>query len=539
MLSNLKVPQEINYKKHKLNLVSNKIGIILPELMARNSKLGDRLKSKLKVSNFLNSTEARSQKYLKSFVSSSEKRVKDLKTGLELLKAIKQSKKSLSPICSQISNDLIFKNSDFLIKEKKLLNENTEQETHIKINDLLQNIKNIIKNMNLNKKKHNKKIIKSLSEPELKNIKTILDDNIQKEGDMINYKIEGYLDKLKNKAETDRREYKNYAEHMNIFNNLNFINYIKPKPLKIKDKECSNMSKIKKKIFPYNNSFNYKNNKQNKKIKNEKIKYIYLENDLYKNEKLLTNININKAKTIEENNKNLNIEKDSLKLLNNLANQGKNLPLKINKSINKVNSLIDINLPNPTTYEMIIKKNKENTLNSDNNKINKNNIFEILKRYNLSNTHILSKNKLENIINSFSNEIDKIKNEQIDFDKNSNENNKTKNIIINPINLHLDRIKKYIQRNESNDNIGISQNLSGEILMKKKLQRYNSNNNLYNNSGTNSNLFSKLKNYDSSYLTCLNKYKILKNKGNNSYSNDSNFSILSKNINSKGKEKKE
>ena len=44
---------EKNYNKIKSNLINDKISILLPELMARNSKLGDRLKNKLKVSNFL------------------------------------------------------------------------------------------------------------------------------------------------------------------------------------------------------------------------------------------------------------------------------------------------------------------------------------------------------------------------------------------------------------------------------------------------------------------------------------------------------
>ena len=150
---------------NKIHFVSDKIGIILPELMARNIKLGDRLESKLKVSTFLNSTENRNHKYLKSFVTSSDKRVKNIKTGLELIKAMKQSNKNLSSLCSQISNDYILQNSEFLIDEKKLLKENTEQETHMKINDLIHHIKNTVKNTNIYQshpsKKKNKIIIRN------------------------------------------------------------------------------------------------------------------------------------------------------------------------------------------------------------------------------------------------------------------------------------------------------------------------------------------------------------------------------------------
>ena len=181
MLNNNNSQQDYFHKKTKINLINDKIKIILPELMARNLKLGDRLKSKLKVSNFLNNAENRNQKYLKSFVTFSDKRVKDLKTGLELLKAIKQSSKNLYPLCSQISNDNILQNSTFLNEEKKLLNENTEQETHIKINDLIKNLKNTVRNINIDSNKSIKKPIKSLSETELHNIKIFMNNKIIRE----------------------------------------------------------------------------------------------------------------------------------------------------------------------------------------------------------------------------------------------------------------------------------------------------------------------------------------------------------------------
>ena len=115
MTDDEKNQQEINKIKNKKSLVSEKIGIILPQLIARNSKLSDRIKNKIRVSNFLNKTENRNQRYLKSFVSSSEKRVKDIKIGQDLFNAIKQSNKNLHPLYTEISNDLAFKNLDFLI----------------------------------------------------------------------------------------------------------------------------------------------------------------------------------------------------------------------------------------------------------------------------------------------------------------------------------------------------------------------------------------------------------------------------------------
>ena len=537
MLNKDKTQHYIFNKNKKVNFITDKIGIILPELMARNVKLGDRLKSKLKVSTFLNSTENRNQKYLKSFVTSSDKRVKDLKTGLELLKAIKQSKKNLSPLCSQISNDFILQNSDFLIEEKKLLNENTEQETHMKINDLIQNLKNTVRNVNFYPNKPNKKTIRSLSEAELNNIKYILNNKIKNEGNMINTKIERYLDKLKNTAETDRKNFKYYADHIDIFDNLNFINYSKPKPYKIKDKECSNIVKIKKQLSSF-----IENNKKNK---NEKKKLINNKNSSSQDIRINISSEINNL-SINEYKRNENSQKDTLKILNNLAEQGRNLSLKINKKANKVNSLVDINLPHPTSYENIIKRNRDN--NSSKSNINKscnnmNNIHEILKVCNLSDPQLLSKNKLEKIINLFKKEIDILKNETYSFDKNNEDNIKDKYNLINPLSTHMNRIKKYNQKNESKSGNKKRLNVSESSIISQKLKKININNikhgesNLFHNSKMNDSFSTTYNNRYKNYMNY--KYKLMKKKSGNSYSNDSNLSYLSKYHNSRREYKDE
>lgn len=537
MLNKDKTQHYIFNKNKKVNFITDKIGIILPELMARNVKLGDRLKSKLKVSTFLNSTENRNQKYLKSFVTSSDKRVKDLKTGLELLKAIKQSKKNLSPLCSQISNDFILQNSDFLIEEKKLLNENTEQETHMKINDLIQNLKNTVRNVNFYPNKPNKKTIRSLSEAELNNIKYILNNKIKNEGNMINTKIERYLDKLKNTAETDRKNFKYYADHIDIFDNLNFINYSKPKPYKIKDKECSNIVKIKKQLSSF-----IENNKKNK---NEKKKLINNKNSSSQDIRINISSEINNL-SINEYKRNENSTKDTLKILNNLAEQGRNLSLKINKKANKVNSLVDINLPHPTSYENIIKRNRDN--NSSKSNINKscnnmNNIHEILKVCNLSDPQLLSKNKLEKIINLFKKEIDILKKETYSFDKNNEDNIKDKYNLINPLSTHMNRIKKYNQKNESKSGNKKRLNVSESSIISQKLKKININNikhgesNLFHNSKMNDSFSTTYNNRYKNYMNY--KYKLMKKKSGNSYSNDSNLSYLSKYHNSRREYKDE
>ena len=80
---------DIDKKQKKIDLLNSKISVVLPELMSRNLKLGERIKNKLKVSTLFNNIENRNNKYLKGFIFSSNKRANDLKSGLNMNKAIK------------------------------------------------------------------------------------------------------------------------------------------------------------------------------------------------------------------------------------------------------------------------------------------------------------------------------------------------------------------------------------------------------------------------------------------------------------------
>ena len=196
-------------KNYRANEINEKLKIILPELLARNMKLTDRLKNKLKVSTFLNNTENRNQKYLKMFLSSSDKRVKDIKTGLQLSKAVKQSAKNLSNLCNKIDSDIILQNSDFLSHEKKLLNENTEQETHMKINNLISNLKDMVKKIKYiqSPSKDTTNNSKYLSKSYINNINNILKNKLENEKNFVNHKINSYKSKLKNSIQ-EKKEYK-------------------------------------------------------------------------------------------------------------------------------------------------------------------------------------------------------------------------------------------------------------------------------------------------------------------------------------------
>ena len=123
-------------KKEKMVILNSQVNTILPELMERNIKLAGRLKDKLKVSSFFNSLEKRNKKYLKNFIFSSDKRARDLKMGIQMDKALKLSSNGISALCNHINDDILIKNMNQLIKEKKLVCEKTEDETHSKIGEL-------------------------------------------------------------------------------------------------------------------------------------------------------------------------------------------------------------------------------------------------------------------------------------------------------------------------------------------------------------------------------------------------------------------
>ena len=75
--------------RKKLSPLNQALDDFLPELMSRNIKKGKRLKSKIEVNFLLNNIELRNQSYLKKLISSSEKTLTNLKSGLELNEAMK------------------------------------------------------------------------------------------------------------------------------------------------------------------------------------------------------------------------------------------------------------------------------------------------------------------------------------------------------------------------------------------------------------------------------------------------------------------
>ena len=392
-------------KKKKMVILNNKLETILPELMNRNLKLMDRVRNKLKVSSFFNNIEERNKKYLRNFIFSSDKRIKDLKTGVQINNAIKQSSEVMSVLCNQMDNDIIIKHSRQLLKEKQLVKEKTEQETHNKIEELLNNLRTAIRNPKEKKEEIDNKEEKSFTAKEINEVKDYIGDKIKNEEMKTNNKISNYLRKLnyifktieeknneKNNKNDDEEEgirkihlkikkaLNKLSENFYIKKNIKLINYSKPKPFQIQDKEGANLKRIKNCLYPSPldkiiqekdekdnlnesdislqtqtilSSDSNSNNKddENKLNKNSSLSYIRSsiqpDSDFYEGNKEEDELNMIKT-----------AGKDTLEVLNSLATQGKYLSEKFDKKFEKINSLIDLNLPYPKNYELILNYSK-------------------------------------------------------------------------------------------------------------------------------------------------------------------------------------
>ena len=410
---------------------------ILPELINRNTKLGTRLKSKLKVSSLLNNIELRNQNYLKELVSSSDRTVRDLKIGYELSKAMKLSNDKLSILNSKILNDCFMKKNNIIYNVKKNLNKSTEEETNMIIKRSLSVIRNCIsptyKILKKTKKVTEKK--KFLSEAELNKAKMIINNKISVEEKILKEKIHNYLEKVKTlnvtnikgndpydykiqKMNKDKnRDFYFYAKHLDLDdNNIKMIHYKKLKPQPIRDRSCPNIENIKENLFPNIktgeiNSENYVNinNSNGVKIINGMKLYNKLQNK--KNQKSEDkNEDKNNISDIIVNNK-----KDSFNILKKIILRNRFL---MNKNIEKYKKLcnrLDINLPKISVYENLVKNNKveDEEKNKENENANKN---DIENKTEIPNAY--SESELMKEFRAIKEEIKFLKEKKIDIDEN-------------------------------------------------------------------------------------------------------------------------
>ena len=418
--------------------LSKAIKALLPELMNRNTKLGKRLKSKLKVSSLLNNIELRNQYYLKELVSSSEKTVQDLKSGLDLPKAMKSSSDRLAPLNSKILNDCFMKKNNVIFNTKKALNRSTEEETNLIIKRSLSILRDCLnptyKVLETQKSEEKKKNF--LSQAELSNAEMIIKNKIFNEEKLLKEKIKNYLEKVKNiklsniKNNSDPYDYKIqklnkdknrdfyfYAKHLYFDdNNIKMIHYKKVEPPPVRDRPCPNLESIKEKMFP---------NIKNGEINSEN--YININNSngvkIIKSMKLFGKFGKKKKNEKKEENKNqinrsdimINNNKDSFNILKKIIIRNRSLVNKSASEYNKLSLLIDINLPKLSDYEKIIdienkkiEEEKNKTIESEKNKEKKKN--EMYNKF--SNLELIKELRM------LKGEINFLKEKKLDIDEN-------------------------------------------------------------------------------------------------------------------------
>ena len=400
----------------------------LPELMLRNLKKGQRLKSKVEVSFLLNNIELRNQAYLKKLVSSSEKTLQNIKSGLDFKKAMELSQGKLSPINYQILDDYFLRKNNVITNTKRHLGKNTEEESNGIIKSSLHIIKHFLNPTNkiaeepeidLPKKKF-------LSKSELIEAEKVIGNKLIQDENVLNTRVKKYLDRVQKikltaprndnvydpkwlKVNRDKnKDFYFYADNVSLNNSdIKMIHYKKLEPIPIRDKSCPNLKEIKEKLFPdikegkvdKDNYVNIKNCNSVKIINEMQIKKKFGEKKFLDINGELSDVKINRKK------------KDSYNTLNRIVIRNKSLSKINNYRYKKLSSLLDIELPKLSDYDLMIHKRKKSLNNSeaiestDNNKNN-----ELMKKYH--------KWELMPEINAIKEEIKTLQSQKIDIEQN-------------------------------------------------------------------------------------------------------------------------
>jgi len=400
----------------------------LPELMLRNLKKGQRLKSKVEVSFLLNNIELRNQAYLKKLVSSSEKTLQNIKSGLDFKKAMELSQGKLAPINYQILDDYFLRKNNVITNTKRHLGKNTEEESNGIIKSSLHIIKHFLNPTNkiaeepeidLPKKKF-------LSKSELMEAEKVIGNKLIQDENVLNTRVKKYLDRVQKikltaprndnvydpkwlKVNRDKnKDFYFYADNVSLNNSdIKMIHYKKLEPIPIRDKSCPNLKEIKEKLFPdikegkvdKDNYVNIKNCNSVKIINEMQIKKKFGEKKFLDINGELSDVKINRKK------------KDSYNTLNRIVIRNKSLSKINNYRYKKLSSLLDIELPKLSDYDLMIHKRKKSLNNSeaiestDNNKNN-----ELMKKYH--------KWELMPEINAIKEEIKTLQSQKIDIEQN-------------------------------------------------------------------------------------------------------------------------
>ena len=380
--SNRKIEQT---KFTQLNKALNEY---LPELLQRNKKIGQRLKSKIEVNFLLNNIELRNQSYLKKLISSSENTLQNIKSGVDLNTSTKLTQKKLSPLNFQILDDFFLRKNNVIINTKKNLLKNTEEESNEIIKDNLHIIKHYLNptNVILEKTILELPTKKYLSKPELIEAEKVINNKIKQDEISINSRLKYYLDRVKTiklaspkstkeydpiwlKENRDKnKDFYFYADNFSFINkDVKMIHYRKLEPIQIRDKSCPNIKDINMKLFP-----NIKEGKTDKdnylNIKNKNSVKIVNDTEIlkkYNKRKLIENVDDIDIKDIQINNN----KNDSYNTLNRMVLRNKSLSTMNINRYKKLSALMDLELPKLSDYDLFINnnKNKKGIQYSDNN----------------------------------------------------------------------------------------------------------------------------------------------------------------------------
>ena len=400
----------------------------LPELMLRNLKKGQRLKSKVEVSFLLNNIELRNQAYLKELVSSSEKTLQNIKSGLDFKKAMELSQGKLAPINYQILDDYFLRKNNVITNTKRHLGKNTEEESNGIIKSSLHIIKHFLNPTNKIAEEPEIELPKKkfLSKSELMEAEKVIGNKLIQDENVLNTRVKKYLDRVQKikltaprndnvydpkwlKVNRDKnKDFYFYADNVSLNNSdIKMIHYKKLEPIPIRDKSCPNLKEIKEKLFPdikegkvdKDNYVNIKNCNSVKIINEMQIKKKFGEKKFLDINGELSDVKINRKK------------KDSYNTLNRIVIRNKSLSKINNYRYKKLSSLLDIELPKLSDYDLMIHKRKKSLNNSeaiestDNNKNN-----ELMKKYH--------KWELMPEINAIKEEIKTLQSQKIDIEQN-------------------------------------------------------------------------------------------------------------------------
>ena len=420
--------------RKKLSPLNQALDDFLPELMSRNIKKGKRLKSKIEVNFLLNNIELRNQSYLKKLISSSEKTLTNLKSGLELNEAMKLTEEKLSPINNQILDDFFLRKNNVIKGTKRQLRRNTEEESNLIIKNGLHMIKYFanppVKIMEEKESETPKK--KFLTKKELKEAESIINHKLKEEKKNLDIRVKKYLNRVNNiklanqknlgiyepnlikKNKDKNKDFYFYADNFSVNNNdIKMIHYKKLEPIPIRDKSCPNLKDIKEKLFP-----------EVKEGKIDKENYININN--CNSVKIINGMQFEKKyekkKALNENKKmidNSNIiaynKNDSFNTLNKIVRRNRSLVDITNLRYRKLSSLLDIELPKISDYDLMINKRKKTLEENDIKNHIKDNINDDKKDDNIE---YYPKWELMPEIKSMKEEINFLKSQKIDIEKN-------------------------------------------------------------------------------------------------------------------------